>query len=173
MNNEQKEAIKENLQNVQIISPWIDFYRKVEALFAMDPDVQVKWNNEESTLYIYVTGTDKAEAIQALLGTERTFGNLYAYISVIPSNDSKPSMVDYLRRAFAGNPALVDVVTLASDLPTIGGWTYAVFKGKVVQYHNDDISDVNLLRSTLYQELAKEVIGEQPGVYFCTEKVIK
>lgn len=43
-----------------------------------------------------------------------------------------------------------------------------MFKNKVVQYFNDDLSDANGVCSTLYQEIAKRIFGENPMIYFCT-----
>jgi hypothetical protein len=47
-----------------------------------------------------------------------------------------------------------------------------VFVPKVVQYYTDNLGDINGFRTTLYQELAKELFGESEltrGVYFCTD----
>ena len=46
---------------------------------------------------------------------------------------------------------------------------YVLFKKEVVQYDSDDISDFHGVCSTLYQDLAKEIIGEDEGIYFCTD----
>lgn len=48
--------------------------------------------------------------------------------------------------------------------------TYIVFKNKVVQFWNDDLSDIYGNRSTLYQDIAKEIFGESSGIFFCTDK---
>lgn len=165
------DAMETDFGNVSLVSPWVDYFHKVKALFHEDPDVDVHFNHKDNALLIYVKGNDKAEAIQALLGTEKVFAGAVVTISVYPSDDGKPTKADYIRRAFAGNPALVDVVVLDPKLPTIGGWTYSVFKAEVVQYRNDDISDLNLRRSCLYQDIAAEVFGEDPGFYYCTERV--
>lgn len=37
---------------------------------------------------------------------------------------------------------------------------------------NDDLGDPHGLRSTLMQELAKEVIGESDGIHFCTDNEV-
>jgi hypothetical protein len=47
-----------------------------------------------------------------------------------------------------------------------------VFVPEVVQYYTDNLGDINGFRTTLYQELAKELFGDSElsrGVYFCTD----
>ena len=51
----------------------------------------------------------------------------------------------------------------------MGSFHYAVFQSKVVQFFNDDMSDINGNCTTLYQEIAKDVFsGRAEGVFFCT-----
>ena len=45
-----------------------------------------------------------------------------------------------------------------------------LFDKTVVQYPNDDIGDYYKECSTLYQDLAKDLIGEEEGVHFCTDR---
>ena len=67
---------------------------------------------------------------------------------------------------FFDNEALIDIAVVhgifASDL------VYVIFKKEVVQYFNDNLGDYNGICSTLYQELAKNVLKPQPGIFFCT-----
>ena len=69
--------------------------------------------------------------------------------------------------AFSGNAAFVNTI------PVEGVFTnpilYVVFEKEVVQYFNDDLGDPHGNRSTLYQELAKEVFPEHDGVLYCTD----
>lgn len=48
--------------------------------------------------------------------------------------------------------------------------TYVVFEAKVVQFFNDDIGDINGIKSTLYEDIAEEVFEKKEGIYFCTNK---
>jgi hypothetical protein len=43
-----------------------------------------------------------------------------------------------------------------------------VFEKKVVQFFNDQLDDINGNKSTLYQDIAKDVFEKHEGVYFCT-----
>ena len=46
---------------------------------------------------------------------------------------------------------------------------YVVFENKVVQFFNDDLSDIHGNKSTLYQEIAKDIFGDCDNIYFCTD----
>ena len=107
----------------------------------------------------------KAEALSQLLPQERTFGNVTIYINVIPANDNA-SKIELFKAAFYGNP----VFEFEKTVPDVfsNPVSYMVFKNKVVQYYNDDMSDLHGLRSTLYEDIAKDVFENHDGVFFCT-----
>lgn len=153
---------------MKLISPWIDYYRKIQVLFEQDPEVKIIFDEENYEIKVFVEDGRKAEALTLLLPTEKEFGNVTVKIVVIPANDGKMKKADAIREAFLGNPALAYVLELPS---LFGTFNYAVFQNKVVQYFNDDMRDINGNRSTLYQELAKEVFGEDAEICFCTEAV--
>lgn len=46
---------------------------------------------------------------------------------------------------------------------------YCSFKKEVVQYPADDLSSETGLKSTLYEDLAREIFENTDGVYFCTD----
>lgn len=151
---------------MKLISPWVDFYRKIQMLFEQDPEVETVFDEENNEIKLYVEGARKADALMMLLPTEKVFGNVTVKITVIPANNGEMTKADALREAFIGNPALSYVIEIPS---VFGTFNYAVFQNKVVQYFNDDMRDINGNRSTLYQELAKEVFGYDTDICFCTE----
>ena len=146
-------------------APWVTYYRKIEALFGNDPQVNVQYDEEGLNIKIYVESGVKAEAIEKLLPTEKEFGNVKVKITVIPANNQ--SILDVFKTAFDGNPALSFVKTVSS--PITGDTSYVVFANKVVQFFNDDLSDINGNVSTLYQEIAKDVLGCPTNLFFCTD----
>ena len=141
------------------------YFRQVEALFKEDPDVKVEFDNETNTLTLRVEGWAKAEAIEKLLPQEKEFGNIIVKVKVIPANTDNIDRLTLLKKAFEGNPAVDDIVKAEVFGNTMN---YVIFKKEVVQYYNDDISDFFGVCSTLYQDIAKEVLGEDEGIYFCT-----
>lgn len=155
------------MDKIKMVSPWVEYYRKVEAFFEHDPSVTVVFDDEAKNLKLLVKGAAKADALSQLLPTEVTFGNVVMTISVIPAND-KQSKVDLFRDALSGNEALVTIADITGVFAN--PISYVIFEKEVVQYWNDDLGDAHGIRSTLYQDLAKEIFGEDnEGVFFCTD----
>lgn len=159
------------MSNLKLSPPWIEFFEEIKALFGQDPQIKVEYDNDNHTIKLYVDGNpDKYEALTKILPETREFGNIVVSISIIPSNSrSAKAGANVFETAFQGNPAFKRCVYAKKGL--FGDLNYVVFKNEVVQYFNDDLSDVNGLRSTLYQDIAKDVFKDTAsfGTYFCTE----
>ena len=156
------------MENLNLSSPWVIFYRKIDELFKDDPEVKLVYSDEEVTLKLYVDNQEKADALTKLLPAEKEFGNVTLKIAVVPADfENKESTADLFKKAFRGNPAFSDII--CSETPGSFQATYVVFAKKVVQFFSDDLTDAHGQTSTLYQELAKEVFGQIDGTYFCTD----
>ena len=151
---------------IRLSPPWVEFANEVKALFEQDPEIAVEWDDGTMTLTILVDDDVKADALTQLMPAERTFGNVTAKVEVIPANTDVPR-VNLFRRAFDGNPALSFTDTVDTVL---GTFSYVVFKPEVVQYFNDDLSDYHGYRSTLYEDIARNVF-EGDVIRFCTDVV--
>jgi hypothetical protein len=159
------------MQNLKKVSPWVEYYRKLVALFKKDPDIRIIYDEGINVIKMYINGQDKYEALNQLLPSEKKFGNVTLKIELIPCNDLKLSRTDLFRRAFSGNPVVTDVISIGQEIiGSTNDFNYVVFEKEVVQYYDDSLGDPHGNRSTLYQEIAKEVFGEQDGIYFCTDK---
>lgn len=154
------------MDKIKMVSPWIEYYRKVEALFEKDPNVKVVFDDEAKTLKLFVKGDAKYEALTALLPQEKVFGNVTVKTVVIPSNEGV-TKIDLFRDAFSGNDAVNNIVDLTGVFTN--PLSYIIFEKEVVQYWNDDLSDAHGICSTLYQDLAKDIFGSTEGVFFCTD----
>lgn len=157
-------------EKVNLSSPWVIYYGKLESFFEQDPDVKVTLEEEEEyqpVIRLYVDNDRKADALQELLPNEKKFGNVKVPIIVIPSNNTF-SKLDLLKVALEGNDAVVDIETVPTVFDDI---TYIIFEKKVVQYFADDLGDLHGINSTLYQDLAKEIFGECEcsNIHFCTD----
>lgn len=150
---------------MKLSAPWVNFYNEIKALFEEDPEIKIAFDEEVPEVKLFVENPRKADALMQLLPTEKVFGNVTMKVTVVPA-DVEETKLDLISEAFFGNPILAYV--WSADTP-LGTFNYAVFENKVVQYFNDDISDINGNRSTLYQEIAKDVFGTDGGVMFCTE----
>lgn len=164
---------KKKTESVQLVSPWIEYYRKVQAMFHEDYDVHVMFDQKAAKLKIYVDDVDKAAAIEALLPSEKLFGNVTLTISVIPPNNRPTELsteIGYIyQEAFIDNPA-VEEIRILRDPSLSNPMTFVVFKATVVQYYSDNISNLTGLTSCLYEDLARDLFVKQDGVFFSTAK---
>ena len=149
-------------------SPWICFANEVRELFSPDPEVEVQWSEDDLTLKLYVKNSAKAEAISDILPTEKTFGNVTLKLEVIPANEEY-SDAEAVRAAFYGNPLFKGLYSV-TPIPGASTFNYAVFNKEVIQYYNDNLSDLHGNKTTLAENLAKDVF-EIEGVFFCTDNV--
>lgn len=157
---------------LKLSSPWVTFYRELNAMFEQDPEVTVIFDEEENDVTLYVDNAAKAEALQLLIPEQKTFGNVTLKIDIIPANDvNRTNYVDceaVFTTAFKDNGAFCYADTIYGIMSN--PITYVVFQNRVVQYFNDSISDIHGLCSTLYQDIAKDIFNPLPGVYYCTNK---
>ncbi len=158
---------------LNLSSPWMIFYREVQALFACDPTVHVVFDQDNNHIKLFVDNGDKAEALSLLLPLQKTFGNVVIKISVVPANNADGLFGDFTKAelfniAFNGNGAYAFSKTIAGIFAN--DLTYIVWKKQIVQYFNDDLGDIYGQCSTLYQNIAKNVFGDMESVFFCTDK---
>ena len=153
-------------------APWVVYAKMVKALFEHDPDVIVgeptELGDEGYKLEIRVHGNDKAESVARVLPEDVEFGNIALHIMVIPDNDGKLTMLDHLRRAFAGNPALVDVM----EVPVVPGgptMAYALFAPEVVQIECDNAASPYGLVTTTYEGVARDVLRVGLGIEIASD----
>lgn len=155
------------MKDVKILSPWAVYAHELEAFFAKDDDVLVSYDNDKVKVKLYVRDKKKADALTMLLPTYKNFGNVTLAITVIPAN-SLTSVADLLQDALEGNEAFSRIIEVKDVMSN--PINYVLFEKEVVQYPTDDLGDANGLRSTLYQDMAKEIFGDLEGIFFCTEK---
>ena len=180
--------LKENVDNlmkkenkemavVKLSSPWMKLYHEIRAMFAEDNTVHVVFDEDEGRIVVYAQDDKKAAALGILLDKEYTFGNIKIRVVVPAINEQNEFKFHHNQEiyafAFEGNPALSFVY--ASPLPIASDTCYVVFKNCVVQYFNDDLSDIHGNCSTLYQEIAKEIFNDTliGPVNFCTDTPAK
>ena len=154
-------------KNIKLSAPWVTYFRKLEALFGEDPDIDVRLDEDKYIITLYVKGNDKADALNQLLPYKKEFGGVTVGINVVPANEDDLSKEDLFSIAFRGNPAFSYMTSIDGILSN--RFTYVVFKNKVVQFYNDNLGDVHGFCSTLYQDLAKEIFENEKGFYYCTD----
>ena len=153
-------------ENVKLSSPWQTYVNELKAMFGEDPDITIRFNDDEKIVSLYVAKPPKAEALEKLLKHEVTFGNVTLSVNVIPPNENEIDILDTFEDAFSGNPALSFVIPIESPL---GSHRFVVFENKVVQFFNDQLDDMNGNKSTLYQDIARNIFDEKLAVNYCTD----
>lgn len=156
-------------EQIKMAPPWVSYVNAIVAMFEKDPDVEVIYDNDNMGVKLYVNGTAKAEALTKLLPTEKTFGNVTLTVTVVPANNNSDDPIKLFRDAFYGNEAVSDIWTAPMEVTQSNPFTYVVFQKEVVQYYNDNLGDAHGNRSTLYEEIAREIFENHPGIYFCTD----
>ena len=156
---------------MKIYSPWVIYCKQVSKLFEKDPEVHVEHSDDCTSIKLFVANSDKADALSKLLPIKKVFGNVEVKISVIPANSDGTYLAKCVKTAFEGNGAFSHITTITEipDMYISNPISYCVFKKEVVQYGADDLSSESGMRSTLYEDLAREVIGDIDGVYYCTD----
>lgn len=149
----------------RISPPWVTWVRKLSCLFAQDPEVRVKFDEDGMEVVLYVDNRLKADALDLLLPSERVFGNVALQVTVVPSNE-KATPADMLHIAFAGNPVLRRVEKHKGQLPA--PLYFAIFEPAVVQFYNDNIASPAGITTTLYEDIAREVLNVPDGAFCST-----
>lgn len=167
-----KEEKKEE-KKVGLTAPWITLFNEYKAMFAKDPNVKVafeEYKDDRKYITLYVTGDKKAKALEKLLPSEVKFGNIVVKIVVKLANKlADEDIVQLFREAFDGNEAVSSIQIISN--PFVLKAAYIVFKKKVVQFYNDNFTDINGNCSTLYQEIAKDIFEIHDEICFCTSAV--
>lgn len=164
-----------NNARLKILPPWSVFISKMVALFDGDPEIACNTNYEGSSpsIVLACNNGDKVTALQQILPSEVEFGNIKLKVGVdgIPSNCAFANKKELFDTAFAKNPAYAYSVSPADDGYQWFSMVYVVFKNCVVQFFADNLNDCHGIISTLYQDIAEEILtgdGAQ-GVYFNTD----
>ena len=162
------------MAKINLSSPWVQFYHEVQAMFRDDSYVRVIFDEDNLILKLYVDNPETAAALDVLMPTEREFGNVTLKIEVIPANEGKITgsftacdPAQLFGAAFQHNMNFSYVRTVHGIMTN--PITYVVFRNEVVQYFTDNLGDAHGLRSTLAQDIAKEIFKPFDGVYFCTD----
>lgn len=153
---------------LKLSSPWETLARKFKALFDGDDEVTVTpdFRNENRTIRIFVNNSAKAAALEKIVPSEFSLGNVVVAVAVVPGN-SADTIGATLRTAFAGNPNFAGVTEIRPE-GCANTVTYAEFSPEVVQFWNDDLGNPHGVTSTLFAALASECFKSDCGATFTT-----
>ena len=155
---------------MKLSAPWYTYQKKVEALFALDNEIEVgDVHTDEDGNYAFeitVHNAAKFIALDRVMPKTVTFGSVTLKIDVNNVEDnSTATAIELYRTLFEGNRIIKDIKDVKDFTGTVHG--YVRFQPDVIQFFNDDISDYSGLWSGLAQDIAREVFANQ-NVHFCT-----
>lgn len=153
------------MAKLKLSPPWSTFYDEISAMFKKDPEVKVIMDEDEYTVTVFVNDPIKSGAIARILEQEKRFGRVKLKVVVPPPDgpvyDDFKSDLEVYEAAFKGNKALSFIQPKQTIFDTS---FYVVFRNEVVQYFNDDISDIHGMCSTLYENIARDIfVGDLPN----------
>lgn len=150
------------MDRAKLNAPWYRIIHEYEALFKGDKEVTVAWNENNMRIDLLVSNPRKADALTRLLPSMYKIGQADIEVRVVPSF---PDTIDLFRQAFEGNSAVSRIETDAR------GFDYVAFNRDVIQFYNNDISDINGNETTIYEDIARDIFkdNKSDGIFFCTE----
>lgn len=160
---------------LKILPPWSIYIKKIQALFDGDPQIacNVDYNGESPSIVLSCNNGDKVAALMQILPDEIQFGNVLFEILIdgMPSNRVFLNKKELFETAFEKNPAFSCAISPVDDGYNWFSVTYVIFKNCVVQFFADNLNDAHGVISTLYQDIASEILTGPgaDGVYFCTD----
>ena len=163
------------MTNVGIQSPWVTTYGKIRALFENDSDLKIsKLSGDHEGVYTFAItsgNVTKLTAIEKILKKEFVFGNVTLQVKFIYDDpvDDQITANDF-RNAFNGNTIVRDVKTVKNPFGT--EQTFVMFGKDVIQFYNDDISDLYGNFNGLSEDIAREVFNPtDASINFMTDIV--
>ena len=159
---------------LKILAPWVIVERKFEALFDGDPQIacNIDYSGVAPAIVLACNNGDKVTALQQILPEDISFGGVTLKVTVdgTPSNRAFANKKELFEVAFKGNPAFAYAVSPADDGYNWFSMVYVVFNNTVVQFFADNLNDCHGIISTLYQDIAAELLTgpATQGVFFNT-----
>ena len=160
---------------LKLLSPWTIYIKEIEALFDGDPQIacNVDYSGSEPYIILACNNGDKVAALEQILPEEIEYGGVILKIAVdgVPSNITFKTKKELFDVAFAKNPAYAYTISPVEEGYNWFDMTYVVFKNCVVQFFADNLNDCHGVISTLYQEIAEDILvgPATQNVYFNTD----
>lgn len=166
---------------VKLSPPWYGWTNEVKAIFAEDAEIEVADLEETNgrggyVLAIDAKTADKADALRVLLPFVKNFGNINVGIEIslngtpidfVGDRTSIPDAINWVNKLFKGG---ANVEGQCYEM--FGGYVgFVVCPAEIVQFYNDDITDVNGNTTMLFADAARDVLEVPAGVNFCTESI--
>ena len=156
------------MEKVKLSPPWDEYARKLIMLFGQDEEITIEYKEKENKISIWVDNTDKYEALTNLLPNNVDFGGHILDIEIVPANIKEEEKDNryYLKKLFRGNNAVSEIVDAEIGAAAV---TYIEFEKEVVQFWNDNLADLHGIKSTLMEDIARDIMPETTNVFYGTD----
>ena len=155
-------------------SPWVTLYNKICAMFERDSDISIEpiFQNADGIYEIRLSSdhTVKLKAIEKILKNEFEFGNVKVVVKFIytATEDDTITTHDY-EVAFSGNDIFSSIQTIEN--PWQINASYVIFSKEVIQFYNDDLTDIYGNYNGLAEDIARDIFKDSSlPIYFCTSE---
>ena len=163
------------MARLNLVSPWIEYYHKMKAMFEDDSRIRIVFDDDAMELRFYAETDYLLDTLEKLIPSGKIWGDVTLTNVIIPPNDKnlrithckEQSPSDLFTELFYNNPHFLDVFYINTILSN--GITYVVFKKEVIQYYSDNLSDAHGVTSVLMEDLARELLNTPDGVFYCTD----
>lgn len=167
---ETKPKIKKT-ENLRLSPPWNTIYRKITAFFKGDDEITVKpleTTGRNWIITIETPNSDKAFALENIMRTEYSFGNVSVKVKFAVTNETakkatilSDDLYETYLTALSSTPAVTDIKKVKNFVQD--EFVIVELKKEVVQFYNDDISDYYGNWNGLYTDIAKEIFKDERG----------
>jgi hypothetical protein len=161
---------------VKLSPPWYSLWNEVSHAIGKDVNIQVLGLNVSSEPYKITIITDnesKGQALSTILVPKHQFGHITVTVSVQNctgeqfqglSVSSVTDLVDIFKEALRDNDLFVNAISKPiSPLPNAPVYVYPVFMKEVIQFFNDDLTDLynnyNNVAANVFRNILKTTIN--------------
>ena len=155
-------------KKVGLSSPVVIYVKKLQTLFAEDPDVCIEYDdNDPEAVNITVGDPEKFYALSSVMESEVEFGNLHLSIYIWPADLSEDNKVEMFKKIFKDSSIVSSIDEIKPD-GTSGKLTYISFRNQVVKYWADNLGNPHGNSFTLFETIANDIFENHNGVFFTT-----
>lgn len=166
---------------VSLSPPWYTFANEVKYTYGMSRCVQVNNLVEvDGEYHLTINAYDDciAEALRQVLPLTKDFGNIDVDITIFNSKGevvpvinqvyTRETLAELYCRALTCNPFFRGVVLKPDVLPSTVGDVIVIIDKKVIQFYDDDISDL----CANFNEVAAKVFKDVSNILFETDLTV-
>ena len=160
--------------NVKLEAAWWQIYKELKIFIGDDPEVEISDMDEsaEPAYRFTISSQNEAKitALSRVLINHYDMGNITLDIDfehIRNDEDATREITKYdIEAAFQGNPHYVSTQVTTKGM--FADLCYVIFAKEIIQFFNDDLSDLYGNENIIVADLARERCNLGQNMYFCT-----